>query len=171
MKASLFFLAHLAALASSAAIEPRQQATLCKQYEYWSGNGYEMNNNLWGKDSASSGSQCTYLNSASNNGIAWSTTWTWQGSPNNVKSYVYSGRQVTKGRKISQISSMPTSVNWKYSTSVRANVAYDIFTAADPNHSTSSGDYELMIWLVAAPYLTPGLSPILAPCGSVKGLD
>jgi xyloglucan-specific endo-beta-1,4-glucanase len=148
MKSSLLFLAHLATLATSAAIEPRQQATLCKQYEYWSGNGYEMNNNLWGKDAASSGSQCTYLNSASANGIAWSSTWTWQGAPNNVKSYVYAGRQVTRGRKISQISSMPTSVTWQYNTNVRANVAYDIFTAADPNHANSSGDYELMIWSV-----------------------
>ncbi|KAK4446093.1 glycoside hydrolase family 12 protein [Podospora aff. communis PSN243] len=147
MKSSLVFLAQLATLATSAAIEPRQQATLCKQYEYWSGNGYEMNNNLWGKDAASSGSQCTYLNSASANGISWSSTWTWQGAPNNVKSYVYAGRQVTRGRKISQISSMPTSVSWQYNTNVRANVAYDIFTAADPNHVNSSGDYELMIWL------------------------
>jgi len=160
MKATLFSLFQLATLASAAAVsplEPRQQATLCKQYEYWSGNGYEMNNNLWGKDSANQGgSQCTYLDSASSSGIAWHSTWNWQGNPNNVKSYVYAGRQVTKGKKISQISSMPTSVSWKYSTSVRANVAYDIFTASDPDHSNSSGDYELMIWCVPPPiYVTP----------------
>ena len=107
-----------------------------------------MNNNLWGRNSATSGSQCTYLDSSSNNGIAWRTTWTWNGAPNNVKSYVYAGKQVTKGRKISQINSMQTSVSWRYDTyNIRANVAYDIFTAADPNHSTSSGDFELMIWL------------------------
>ncbi len=43
---------------------------------------------------------------------------------------------------------MQTSVSWRYSTQdLRANVAYDIFTAVDPNHANSGGDYELMIWL------------------------
>lgn len=128
-------------------LDKRQLKTLCGLYDYWSGNGYEVLNNLWGKDAASSGSQCTYVNGASSSGIQWSSTWTWQGSPNNVKSYVYSGRQVTRGRKISDIGSMPTSISWRYNTeNIRANVAYDIFTAADPNHANSGGDYELMIW-------------------------
>jgi xyloglucan-specific endo-beta-1,4-glucanase len=65
-----------------------------------------------------------------------------------VKSYVYSGRQVTKGNTIAKIKNMPTQIDWNYNTTngVRANVAYDIFTATDPNHVNSSGDYELMIW-------------------------
>lgn len=42
---------------------------------------------------------------------------------------------------------MPTSIQWSYDNyNVRANVAYDIFTAQDPNHVNSSGDYELMVW-------------------------
>lgn len=131
-------------------IVPRQQQTLCDLYAYWSGNGYELLNNLWGKDSATSGSQCTYLDGASNTGVQWHTTWTWDGAPNNVKSYPYMGRQVTKGRTISSISKMPTSVTWSYNNEdIRANVAYDVFTAVDPNHANSGGDYELMIWLVS----------------------
>jgi len=55
---------------------------------------------------------------------------------------------VPKGQLISSIKSMQTSTSWSYSTQdVRANVAYDIFTAADANHNNSGGDYELMIWL------------------------
>lgn len=124
-----------------------RQQSLCAQYAYWSGNGYEILNNLWGQSAASSGSQCTYVDGSSSNGVSWHTAWTWQGGENNVKSYVYSGKQIAKGRNISSISSMQTSVSWSYNTqNVRANVAYDIFTAADPNHATSSGDYELMIW-------------------------
>ncbi|KAI1049656.1 hypothetical protein LB505_011698 [Fusarium chuoi] len=43
---------------------------------------------------------------------------------------------------------MQSAAAWSYSgTNVRANVAYDLFTAADPNHVTYSGDYELMICL------------------------
>ena len=148
-------LAVLAAPSSSpstveTSVEKRQIQTLCEQYGYWSGNGYEINNNLWGRGSASSGSQCTYVDGADNNGVRWRTTWTWQGGQDQVKSYVYSGRQIQRGRTISSISSMQTTVNWSYSTTnnVRANVAYDIFTAADPNHVNSSGDYELMIWYV-----------------------
>ncbi|KAK3395153.1 glycoside hydrolase family 12 protein [Podospora didyma] len=140
-----------AAWASALPAQPvasRQLKTLCEQYAYWSGNGYEVLNNLWGKDAATGGSQCTYVDGTANNGVQLHTTWTWQGGPNNVKSYIYIGKQVTKGRKISQISSMQTTTNWSYNTNnVRANVAYDVFTAADPNHVNSSGDYELMIWL------------------------
>lgn len=126
----------------------RQAASLCSQYAYYAANGYEFNNNLWGKDSASSGSQCTYVDSTSGSGVSWHTQWTWQGGQDNVKSYVNAGRQFSKGLTISRIKSMPTSIQWTYDTpsNTRANVAYDVFTAQDPNHSTSSGDYELMIW-------------------------
>jgi xyloglucan-specific endo-beta-1,4-glucanase len=153
MKLSLLFLASLAASAPSTpstpsvSLDKRQNKALCDQYAYWSGNGYEANNNLWGRDAASSGSQCMYIDGSSGSGLQWHTTWTWNGAPNNVKSYVYTGKQVTKGRTVSSINSMQTSVTWKYDTNnVRANVAYDIFTAADPNHVNSSGDYEIMIW-------------------------
>lgn len=152
MQLSLLFLSSLAAAAPSAVlpsarVAPRQVATLCELYGYWSGNGYEVLNNLWGRDSATSGSQCTYVNGASGNGIAWSSTWEWQGAPNNVKSYVYAGTQLQRGRKVSSVNSMPTSITWDYDNmNLRANVAYDVFTAADPNHANSGGDYELMIW-------------------------
>lgn len=148
MRLTLPLYASLVAAAPSVSVEKRQQTTLCDQYAYWSGNGYEINNNLWGRGSASSGSQCTYVDGSSANDVRWRTTWTWQGGENNVKSYVYSGKQVARGRKINSFNSMQTSVTWSYNNmNVRANVAYDIFTAADPNHVNSSGDYELMIWL------------------------
>ncbi len=131
------------------ALKRRQVATLCDQYGVWSGNGYEVHNNNWGKASATSGSQCTYVDSASSGGVSWHTTWTWDGNQDLVKSYAYSGRQFARGHIISSIKSMPTSVSWQYNTSnIGANVAYDIFTAENPDHATSSGDYELMIWCV-----------------------
>jgi hypothetical protein len=122
--------------------------SLCDQYAYHASNGYEFNNNMWGQGSGQ-GSQCTYVSSTSGNGVSWRVNWNWSGGENNVKSYPYSGRQLSQKRIISQIGSLPTSASWAYSgTNIRANVAYDLFTAADPNHSTSSGDYELMIWYV-----------------------
>jgi xyloglucan-specific endo-beta-1,4-glucanase len=126
----------------------RQAASLCAQYGYYAANGYEFNNNNWGKGAASSGSQCTYVQSTSSSGVSWSTTWQWQGGQDNVKSYANAGKQFSKGLIIGKIRSMNTNIQWDYQPrDIRANVAYDIFTAADPNHDKSSGDYELMIWL------------------------
>ncbi|KAJ5459181.1 hypothetical protein N7530_011125 [Penicillium desertorum] len=81
-------------------------------------------------------------------GVSWSTTWNWSGGENNVKSYPNSGLVGLKKQPVSDISSIPSSVKWNYdNTDIRADVAYDLFTAADINHNTWSGDYELMIWL------------------------
>ncbi|KXG50757.1 Glycoside hydrolase, family 12 [Penicillium griseofulvum] len=134
----------LIALASTAF---GQIETLCQQYGYYSKGSYSLNNNLWGMASGT-GSQCLNVNSVSDSGVSWSTTWKWTGGDNSVKSYPYSGFTGLKRQPVSGIGSIPTSVKWSYdNTNIRADVAYDIFTAADINHDPSSGDYELMIWL------------------------
>lgn len=58
MKLLPLSLVSLAAATPLGSLEERQSTTLCGQYSYWSGNGYEVLNNLWGKDAATSGSQC-----------------------------------------------------------------------------------------------------------------
>ncbi|KAI8623315.1 concanavalin A-like lectin/glucanase domain-containing protein [Xylariaceae sp. FL1651] len=138
-----FFIVLGAALSPLAAAQ-----SLCDQYGYTANGGYEVNNNMWGKDSGQ-GSQCTYIDSISGSGVSWHVQWQWSGGQNNVKSYPNSGRQLSPKKLVSQIGSIPTSVSWNYdnTNNLRADVAYDLFTASDPNHSTSSGDYELMIWL------------------------
>ncbi|KAJ5569400.1 endoglucanase-1 [Penicillium hetheringtonii] len=124
-----------------------QQQTLCDQYGYYASGSYSVNNNIWGKDTGT-GSQCSYVNSVSGSGISWYTTWTWSGGENNVKSYPNSGLVNLNKQHVSQITSIPSSVKWSYdNTNIRADVSYDLFTAADINHNTYSGDYELMIWL------------------------
>ena len=123
------------------------KGNMCGEQEGYSSAGYRVQNNLWGKSAASSGSQCTAFNSASGSSVAWSTTWQWAGGDNNVKSYSYASRDFNK-RPVLQISSMPTTAIWTVSNqNTRSNVAYDLFTAQDINHPTSGGDYELMIWL------------------------
>ncbi|KFA81227.1 hypothetical protein S40288_07886 [Stachybotrys chartarum IBT 40288] len=122
------------------------QVSLCSQYAYHSANGYEILNNLWGISGAT-GRQCTYYDGPSGNGVAMSSDWVWQGDQNTVKSYVWANPIFTR-RRISDITSLPTTVQWSYNiTNMRANVAYDIFTDPDPNHPNHSGQYELMIWL------------------------
>ncbi|RMZ72428.1 glycoside hydrolase family 12 [Pyrenophora seminiperda CCB06] len=140
MKAASFILAAISVVSA-------QDTTLCKLYGYYSSNGYEILNNLWGKDAATAGSQCTFVDSVSDMGTKWHSNWTWSGGENNVKSYVYSGRLITK-KPVSQYTNLQTEASWAYDTNnIRCNVAYDLFTAQDVNHTTSSGDYELMIWL------------------------
>ena len=134
----------LLALAAIAKADPKN---MCGEQEGYSQGGYRVQNNLWGKGSATSGSQCSAFNAASGSSVSWSTTWEWYGGQDNVKSYAYSARDFNK-KLVSQISSMPTTAVWSVSNqNIRANVAYDLFTARDINHATSSGDYELMIWL------------------------
>ncbi|KZL82620.1 murein transglycosylase [Colletotrichum incanum] len=121
--------------------------SLCGQYGYYANAGYYLNNNRWGQGSGQ-GSQCLIVDWTNSDGVGWHVDWTWSGSPNNVKSYPYSGITMSSKRLVSRIGYLGTSATWKYSnTNIRANVAYDLFTAANPNHDPSSGDYELMIWL------------------------
>jgi xyloglucan-specific endo-beta-1,4-glucanase len=120
---------------------------LCDQYGYLAANGYEFNNNMWGKGAASSGQQCTNVDSTSASGVKWKVNWQWAGGENNVKSYPNVGKKISSKKLVSQLSNLQTTANWNYNNqNIRADVAYDLFTAADPNHATSSGDYELMIW-------------------------
>ncbi|PKY07534.1 endoglucanase I precursor [Aspergillus campestris IBT 28561] len=119
---------------------------ICEQYGTITQGPYIINNNMWGMDSGT-GSQCTTLDGGSDAGVAWHTTWTWSGGENSVKTYPNSGL-VLEPKLVSDITSIPSTAEWSYdNTDIRADVAYDLFTAADINHVTYSGDYELMIWL------------------------
>lgn len=121
-------------------------ASLCTQYAYHADNGYEILNNLWGIDTATGGSQCTYYNGRVGSGVSFSSDWTWQGDQNSVKSYIYANRLFDRPL-VSDIKGLPTTVEWSYNnTDIRANVAYDIFTDPDPEHPNYSGEYELMVW-------------------------
>ncbi|KAH7303115.1 endoglucanase [Stachybotrys elegans] len=120
---------------------------LCNQFGYYTDCGYEFNNNAWGLYSGH-GSQCTYIDGSDYSGVAWHSTWSWSDGQSNVKAYPYSGRQLPIKQIVNQIYSLPSTALWSYAgTDIRANVAYDLFTSSNMDHPTSSGDYELMIWL------------------------
>lgn len=124
-------------------LEERQIATLCDQFGTWNGIGYTVSNNLYGESSATSGSQCTYVDSNLVVGLSWHTTWQWTGGAGIVKSYASSAANIPAGRTISSILTMLTTATWTYSTStVQADVAYDLMTTS----TGSGGSYEVMIW-------------------------
>jgi len=128
----------LLALAATASVANAAVATLSAQYASYTNGPYQVNNNLWGESYASSGSQSTVVDSASGSGVAWHTTWTWQGANTQVKSYANSGYTFTK-KLVSQVNSIQTSAKWSLSnTNVNADVSYDLFTSANINHNTYS---------------------------------
>ena len=116
----VFFLPALSLLSLAApAPEPGTNADLvarqtvdtsqhCGQWDTVNAGPYTMFLDLWGKDGASSGSQCSQITSLSGSTIAWKTTWKWVGG-NGVKSF--SNIQLNQGinKQLSQIKSMPVS--------------------------------------------------------------
>ncbi|KAF2642088.1 endoglucanase A precursor [Massarina eburnea CBS 473.64] len=140
----------LAGTASLALATPtptlQKRADFCGQWDSTVTGSYTIYNNLWGEASASSGSQCTGVDSLSGSTLKWHTKWTWAGGAGEVKSYANVVTSITQ-KALSSISKL-TSV-WTYTstgTDLVADVAYDLFTS-----STASGDaeYEVMIWLAA----------------------
>ncbi|KAI5787301.1 concanavalin A-like lectin/glucanase domain-containing protein [Geopyxis carbonaria] len=124
-------------------------ADFCGQWDsVTTSNNYIIYNNLWGSSAATSGSQCTGLDSASGTTVAWHTSWTWAGGQYNVKSFANANLIFTP-KQISAISSIPSTVKYTYTgtTGAVANVAYDIFTSS--TSGSSSSEYEVMIWLAA----------------------
>lgn len=133
----------LAFVGLAAAVE----SLLCEQYGQAESNGYYANNNKWGAN-LGSGSQCLSVDQMTTGGVSWSVDWTWSGNDDMTKAYPYAGRTLTDKKLVSAITSIPSRADWGYSgEAIRANVAYDMFTSADAAHDTSSGDYEVMVWL------------------------
>ncbi|KAI1745598.1 family 12 glycosyl hydrolase [Xylaria scruposa] len=150
------------ALATPTPTVDKRATTFCGQWDSVQTGSYIVYNNLWGQSSGS-GSQCTTVNGLSGNSVAWSTSWSWSGGQYNVKSYANAVVQ-TSAKKISAISTMPTT--WKYSytgSNMVANVAYDLFTSST---ASGSSEYEVMVWLAAlggaGPISSSG-SPVATP--------
>jgi xyloglucan-specific endo-beta-1,4-glucanase len=97
--------------------------------------------------------------------LAWKTTWTWTGG-SGVKSYTDIQLNVGLNKQLSAIKSIPAVWNWSQSSStVQADVAYDLFTA---NSSGGSNVNEIMIWLanfntgpIASSYTSSGAVPLV----------
>ena len=120
--------------------------SLCGPTDYFQSGNWYLNNNEWNSD-AGTGAQCTYVDSINSGGVSWHTDWSYSGSSSSVKAYPYAGRLLPTKKLVSAIGSITNSAEWQYQgSSLRCNVAYDLFTASDPNHPTYYGEYELMVW-------------------------
>ncbi|CAI4220265.1 unnamed protein product [Parascedosporium putredinis] len=140
-----------AIFAVSAAATPtptvnKRATTWCDAWGSQVTGGYTIYHNNWGAAQATSGSQCTTLESVNSGSVVWSTSWTWAGGSSSVKSYS-NVALVDVNKKLSAISSVPSTWSWIYTGSnIVANVAYDLWLAPSVGANDS---YEIMIWLAA----------------------
>lgn len=84
----------------------------CGQYSSISTGAYTIYANEWGASSGS-GSQCSQIDGLTGSSLAWSTTWTWANTPNQVKSYTNVAIGSTS-KQLSQYTSIPTTWAWRY---------------------------------------------------------
>ncbi|CZT22308.1 related to Probable xyloglucan-specific endo-beta-1,4-glucanase A [Ramularia collo-cygni] len=154
---SLLAITGLVAAAPSKTLSER--ANSCGQWDSVVTGTYTVYNNLWGQDSATSGSGCFSVESLSGKSVAWSASWSWAGAANVVKAYP-NVVVTAAAKRLSEIASIESSWAWKYGgADVVANVAYDLFTS-----STAAGEeeFEIMIWLAAI----GGAGPISSAYGA-----
>jgi xyloglucan-specific endo-beta-1,4-glucanase len=104
-------LAGIASATPTKSIEKR--ASFCGQWDSQVTGSYTVYNDLWGEADATSGSQCTTIDSLSDNTLAWETAWTWVGGSSNVKSFANAAYTFT-AQQVSSIKSIPTTWQWRY---------------------------------------------------------
>jgi len=141
-------LSSLAAASPTPTLQERS-TEICGQWDTVATGTYIVYQDLWGEAAATSGSQCTTVDSDSSAGVlVWSTAWTWVGGSSSVKSYAnVVVTSSTAYKQISAISTIESTWKWSYTgTSIVADVSYDIFTSAT---SGGANAYEIMIWLAA----------------------
>ncbi|RLN69550.1 hypothetical protein BBJ29_005893 [Phytophthora kernoviae] len=122
-------------------------ADMCGKWRLSKAGKYIVYNNLWNQGAASSGSQCTGVDSASGSTVAWHTSYSWSGAPTEVKSFSNVALIFTP-KQIKNIKSIPSKMKYSYSYSgtLIADVSYDLFTSST---AAGSNEYEIMIWLAA----------------------
>lgn len=94
-----------------AGLEARSEQS-CDSYYSWTEDPYTIYHNNWGASYANSGSQCTTVDSVSNDVAAWSTSWTWTGGSSSVKSYS-NVALMSVGKQLSAVSSIPSTWDWR----------------------------------------------------------
>jgi xyloglucan-specific endo-beta-1,4-glucanase len=91
----------------------KRATTICGQWDTVVTGTYTLYQDLWGEAAATSGSQCSTFTSLSGDTIVWSTSWTWAGGPDSVKSYANVVVTQTTGYQLSAINTIETVYDWR----------------------------------------------------------
>ena len=89
-------------------------STECGQWDLITTGSFTLYQDLW-NEQAGSGSQCTAVDSLSNDGntLAWHTEWSWNGDLTTPKSYANAVGNLTS-KPLNQLSSVSTNWNYRY---------------------------------------------------------
>jgi len=113
-------LATTTAFAAPINLNPRDLVKQCGQYQQLSNGPYTLYTNGWSWSSGQ-GSQCSSIWSRDGSRLTWSTSWSWAGTPTQVKSYTNVESSIQR-KQLSQHKSIPTYWTWDYTgTDLRAN--------------------------------------------------
>ncbi|KAH0828664.1 glycoside hydrolase family 12 protein [Lanmaoa asiatica] len=126
----------------------RRATKVCGKFDTIQSGPYTLLANLWGESTATSGAQCSILESLDGNSVKWYTKWNWTGGTG-VKSFSNIQLDVGINQPLSAITSMPSAWHWsqKNTGTVVSDVAYDLFTS----YSASGANVnEIMIWLASS---------------------
>jgi len=100
-----------AAVAAPTKTIDKRATTICGQWDSVVTGSYTVYQDQWNKGTATSGSQCLTVNSLSGTTLAWSTSWSWAGGQNQVKTYANAVVNSAK-KQISAIKSIPSTWKW-----------------------------------------------------------
>ncbi|KAI9264869.1 endoglucanase I precursor, partial [Phascolomyces articulosus] len=161
MKWTLITSALLASATTLFALPTKRASEICGQWDAEEIGDYIVYNNMWNQDKGT-GSQCTQINGLNGNVLSWGSTWSWDGTEYDVKTYpnVKYKPLESSPKQISAISKIPFSWTWSYTgDNLITDVAFDLWTA-----SSVDGDFEfeIMVWLAAI----GGAGPLGSQVGS-----
>lgn len=116
----------------------------CDQWDTVTAGNYSLVLDQWGASGATSGTDCAQIVSLNGNTVSWKVTSNWVGGTG-VKSFTNIQLNTGINKQLSAIKKMPTIWDWSISsTSIVADVAFDMFTSNSPGGSNVN---EIMIWL------------------------
>lgn len=103
-------------LSAPAALYPRDNASSnCSPYDPTTRGPYAVQNDIWGATPSGDQKQCSSISSFDGSSLAWSTTFTWTGDGNAVKTYANAeNKEATPCKPLNQYTSMKTSWTWEY---------------------------------------------------------
>lgn len=117
MQSITYLLPLLAALSPALAAPSKiaaRQASTCAQYTPVTSGAYSVQNDAWGSGSGT-GSQCAQIDGLKGNTLSWSTSFTWQGGANQVKTYANAeAAGQTPCKALNSYSTIPTTWDWTY---------------------------------------------------------
>jgi xyloglucan-specific endo-beta-1,4-glucanase len=144
MKLSVATAAAVVAVAASPVFAEKE---FCGLWNSTETNDYTIYNNLWGAHDDPAGGQCTGLDSVDGSTVAWHTSFNWNGTSWQVKSFANAALKF-EPVQLANITSIPSMMeyDYKYDGKIITNVAYDLFTSASAGGQV---EYELMVWLAA----------------------